>query len=131
MLKVMIKSETIDYCSKNNKLKNNKEQKLLEEIKSLDSKIIINPHCIETLNTLEKKKHELEILQMYKTKGAMIRSRARYIKDGEKNSKYFLNLEKSRGSSNTILSVQDNTGHNRNNHFEIIETIKDYYKKQL
>ncbi len=65
---------------------------------------------------------------MHKTKGAIIRSRAKYIKDGEKNSKYFLNLEKSRGNFNTILSVQDDNGQRHNDHFEIIKTIKNYYE---
>ena len=128
MLKVKIKSETIDYSTKLNSYKNKKEQNLLKEIKSLDSKIVLNPQCEVTLNTLEKKKKELEVFQLNKTKGAIVRSRAKYIKDGEKNSKYFLNLEKSRGACNTIFSVQDDNGNRHNDHFEILKTIKKYYE---
>ena len=128
MLKVMIKSETIEYSNKINQVRNNKVEKLIHEIKKLDSQIILNPHSKEILSALESKKKELEILQMHKTKGAIIRSRARYIKDGEKNSKYFLNLEKSRGNCNTILSVENDNGHHQNNHFEILTTIKEYHE---
>ena len=128
MLKVMIKTETIDYCTKINMYNNYKEKKLLNEIRSLESEIILHPQHKEILSALEKKKKEIEILQMHKTKGAIIRSRAKYIKDGEKNSKYFLNLEKSRGNFNTILSVQDDNGQRHNDHFEIIKTIKNYYE---
>ena len=128
MLKVMIRSETIEYSNKINHIRNNTVEKLIHEIKKLDSEIILNPHSKEILSALESKKKELEILQIHKTKGAIIRSRARYVKDGEKNSKYFLNLEKSRGNCNTILSVQNENGLRQNNHFEIIKTIKDFHE---
>ena len=39
------------------------------------------------------KKIELENIIEYKTKGAIIRSKARWYNEGEKNNKYFLNLE--------------------------------------
>ena len=36
---------------------------------------------------------ELKNIIEYKTKGAIIRSKARWHNEGEKNNKYFLNLE--------------------------------------
>ena len=42
---------------------------------------------------LRVKKIELENIIEYKTKGAIIRSKARWYNEGEKNDKYFLNLE--------------------------------------
>ena len=42
---------------------------------------------------LNIKKKELESIIEYKTKGGIIRSRARWYNEGEKNSNYFLNLE--------------------------------------
>ena len=42
---------------------------------------------------LRVKKIELENIIEYKTKGAIIRSKARWYNEGEKNNKYFLNLE--------------------------------------
>ena len=43
-------------------------------------------------NNMEKR--DLENIYDYRAKGAMLRSKARYVEDGEKNSSYFLNLEK-------------------------------------
>ena len=43
---------------------------------------------------LERVKIKLSDFQTEKTRGAIIRSRARWYEHGEKNSKYFLNLEK-------------------------------------
>ena len=39
-------------------------------------------------------KRKLENLTSVRTRGHIIRSKARYVEEGEKNSKYFLNLEK-------------------------------------
>mgnify|MGYP003692148107 CR=1 FL=1 len=41
-----------------------------------------------------------------KTKGAQIRSKLRWIEEGEKNSKYFFNLEKHNQSSNIIKELK-------------------------
>ena len=52
----------------------------------------------------EKQKliNEFKQTGRYKTKGCIIRSRARWYNEGEINSKYFLNLEKRHCKSNTI-----------------------------
>ena len=43
---------------------------------------------------LEKKRRELETIIEYQTKRAILRSKSRWYNEGEKNTKYFLNLEK-------------------------------------
>ena len=43
---------------------------------------------------MQAKNKELERINSYKTKEAIIRSKARCYNEGKKNSKYFLNLEK-------------------------------------
>ena len=43
---------------------------------------------------LEDKMRELEKIIEYKTKGAILRAKCRWYNEGEKNTKYFLNLEK-------------------------------------
>ena len=45
-------------------------------------------------NELEVKKLQLENVVQRQTQGAMIRSKTRWHNEGEKNTKYFLNLEK-------------------------------------
>ena len=41
-----------------------------------------------------------------KARGAQIRSRVKYIEKGEKNTKYFLGIEKSKGAQNTIQEIK-------------------------
>ena len=56
MLKVMIRSETIEYSNKINHIRNNTVEKLIHEIKKLDSEIVLNHHSKEILSALESKK---------------------------------------------------------------------------
>ena len=52
-----------------------------------------NP-CNNTRLALEKCKQDLEALYENEVEGVILRARARWHEHGEKNSKYFLNLEK-------------------------------------
>ena len=56
----------------------------------------------------EKRKCENELSKIYddEAKGYFVRSRAKWIEEGEKSSKYFLGLEKKRQNSNTIRKVK-------------------------
>ena len=51
---------------------------------------------------IEGKKRELERIIEYQTKGAILRSKSRWYNEGEKNTKYFLNLEKRHCEQATI-----------------------------
>ena len=59
---------------------------------------------------IEGKKRELETIIEYQTKGTILRSRSRWYNEGEKNTKYFLNLEKRHYKQGTItqLKVSEN-----------------------
>ena len=64
---------------------------------------------------------------MHTAKGAQIRSKIQWTQEGEKNTKYFLGLEKAKGNANTIeeLKVGEKT---LNKPLEILSGIKSYYK---
>ena len=59
---------------------------------------------------LERIKIKLSDFQTEKTRGAVIRSRARWYEHGEKNSKYFLNLEKLNYRRKHISSLINHNG---------------------
>lgn len=70
-----------------------KEEELNLKYQALLQKFHDNP-CETTRLETEKVKSDLEALYDKKVEGIIIRSRARWHEHGEKNSKYFLNLEK-------------------------------------
>ena len=59
---------------------------------------------------LETKKCALEAIIEYRTKAAILRSKTQWYNEGEKNTKYFINLEKTHCKQGTItqLKVKDN-----------------------
>ena len=57
----------------------------------------------EASRGLEEKKTELEKIIEYRTKGTILRAKCRWHNEGERNTKYFLNLEK-RHFKNCVIS---------------------------
>ena len=85
------------------------ENDLLEEIDRLEKAKEIN------FELLDKKRNDLQEIRNKKMEGVKIRSRVRWISDGEKVTKYFCNFEKRNFVSKCMNSLKKNNG----------ETIKD------
>lgn len=57
------------------------------------------------MNRKRELENQLNNLYDKKAQGAQIRSRAKWVSDGEKNTKYFLSLEKKHQTQNVIHEV--------------------------
>ena len=79
------------------------------------------------------RKKELNMLIENKIDGYILRSKAQMVQEGEKNSKYFANLEKKRAESKVISRLNIN-GKIITNQAEILKGEKSYngklYRKQ-
>ena len=67
--------------------------------------------------------------QTEKTRGAIIRSRARWYEHGEKNSKYFLNLETLNYRRKHISSLINHNGTRINDPKEILNEERNFFKE--
>ena len=56
--------------------------------------MISSDETIKAMESLHNKKLEFERICQYKTKGSIIRCKAKWYNEGKKNTKFFLNLEK-------------------------------------
>ena len=97
-MKMKIRAKSLEY-TKRKKKKDNSEEQLLElDIRSLNERLEQRniPDCKRKtiLNQIEVKTIRREKICQYKTRGSIIRSKTRWYNEGEKNTKYFLNLEK-------------------------------------
>ena len=81
------------------------KQKLLNDIRYAEEHIIDNPDDTIVANRLHNLKQKLDMFISAETEGARIRCREKWIEDGEKCTKFFLNLEKQRSNLNTIFRV--------------------------
>ena len=77
---------------------------LMEKIDDLQSRI---PLSENESDLLHRSILDLQDLQSEYIKGVMFRSKAKWYQEGEKNTKYFLNLERARYNSKTCRTLLD------------------------
>ena len=128
MCKIKIKENTINYSKKKSKRTKNQIRELESNLNDLEKKLSLN--FDETL--LKQKSHlksELEIIATEKANGAHIRARAKYIEKGEKQTNYFLSLEKIRANNNTITCLKNEQGEMIREQSEIMKIQSNFYKE--
>ena len=83
-----------------------------------------------TKPNLSKSKSNFQTFKLKKkTRGAIIRSRARWYEYGEKNSKYFLHLEKVNYRRKYISSLINHYGTRINDPNEILNEERNFFKE--
>ena len=130
MIKLEIRNTSIKYSKAKMKEMRKKEDIIENEIASLERQLEKDPgnnNKAALVDQLKLKKKELESIIEYKTKGAIIRSRARWYNEGEKNSKYFLNLENRHCKRKTITQIKGNDGSFLTNDSDILEECNIFY----
>ena len=94
MIKMEIRMFCIPFCKRLAKSNRSKEIELLRKLKQLNVHLDQNPGDANLMTELERVKLDFQKISEHKTKGAIIRSRVWWYEHGERNSKYFINLEK-------------------------------------
>ena len=128
MIKLKVRESSL-YYSKERKKKSALQEDEIErtiaaiEIK-LEDKNIEAKQREELLGVLKSKKDQHEKIIEYRTKGAILRSQCRWHNEGEKNTKYFLNLEKRHYKQGTISQLKTDND-------IVITTDKDILKECL
>ena len=102
-LKEAIKEKTIHFSSDRQKARNKQRVKLTNQLIAAKQTLVDGDesakHRIKLIET------ELKTLGTQQLEGTKIRSRAQWLEDGEKPTRYFCNLEKSRATKNSIHSL--------------------------
>ena len=130
--KIRIKEFSITYSIKKSQQYRNKIEMMEDKIQQFESKIHLSLNNEEKQSLLlTKKKIEQEYDQIYEAsaKGAQVRSRAKYVEDGERNSKYFLNLEKNHQNNNSISSIKNELNEQVTDRKEILDVTTNFYTK--
>ena len=112
MIKMKVREKSISYATaKNHKTKFREADILFKEISRLEKELDENTGLSDTQksllqSSLDNLKSEMEEIIEYRTKGAVLRSRTRWYNEGEKNTKYFLILEKQHYKQGTISRLK-------------------------
>ena len=92
-VKYNIRAHAIRHSKRKAKQRNETETKLQNELNAAKKAVQTNPSEYNA-TLLDAAQKQLESFYEEKTKGIIVRARARWHEQGEKSTKYFLNLEK-------------------------------------
>jgi hypothetical protein len=128
LIKMELRSSTI--CFSKGKAKENREQmkKKMEHVNILENEINVDP-TEERLKKYYECKKYIEDFNNEKAKGALIRSKIDWAEHGEKNSKFFLNLEKRNYNMKCITKLLDENSDEISKPDEILTYEEHFYKR--
>ena len=112
MIKLKVCEKTLRYSKIKTKQAKQREiyveqtiATLQEELNNRNIDDMLSSHLEEQLN---ESRLELKKIIEFRTKGAILRSKTRWYNEGEKNTKYFLNLAKRHYNQGTISQIKLN-----------------------
>ena len=123
-IKHVIKEFSIEFSKK-------KSRSLKNNVIDIENKIKqIEEMPYNEINHTKKQSLEKELNEIYerKSKGAYIRSRANWIRYGDKCTSYFLNLEKKHQKNNVIEKIGENDKYVYNNN-DILGALCNFYEQ--
>ena len=132
-MKLQIRSSSLHYAKKKKAKMKSQETSLEVDILALQRKLEENNFSetekTEILNELDVKILQKEEISKLKIQGTIIRSKSRWYNEGEKNTKYFLNLEKRHFNKKTIKSLQLADNSIIKTDSEILKEAESFYRQ--
>ena len=123
MLLLEIRQKSIFKASALKKERNSKTRELEEALKRLSE------NNQESSEEFIMKKEQLENIRAKTMEGVLIRSKARWIGEGEKTSQYFCSLEKRHYTSKRMTSPIKDNGIETNDNDEIVNEVRMFYEQ--
>ena len=107
MVKMEIRAFTINYSKRKAKRVRDEEAALQMDLINIQNRLQATYSECDKVE-MDRLKSKLAKITDAKTQGSIVRSRARWYEHGEKNSKYFFNLEKSNQRKKHVTSLINN-----------------------
>ena len=123
-IKMKIRGMTIKYCGQKKREREVYERNINKQLLELDLK----PYSEDNVEQISLLKSELETIIQMKTEGAIVRSQVQWAEEGERNTSFFLNLEKHNAENKIIqqLKVENKTITDSES---ILIELQNFYKK--
>ena len=126
LIKYKIRQQTIRYSKTKARERRAKLQNLEKDLKECAEKCDSHPNT-KNLEELECLQTEYDSMYDYITQGTIIRSRATWYEFGERNNKYFLNLENSNKKKSTVRKVFNREGKLTTDPKQIMNELEVFY----
>ena len=127
MLKVKIKTFTSNYSKLKSAKRRNLLVKMYDELDTVEKELARNPDRVTLHSKRIKIKLEIELAEQHRVRAAQTRARVKWVEEGEKNTKYFLGLEKSRANAKIMEEVYNENGTLVSKQSEIVNVQKRYF----
>ena len=124
--KKRIREFSISYCVLKFRERKQNEIELEKKLQDLEKKLAINV-SEDLIRERNEVKNNLDLLWLEKSKGYHVRSRVKWVEDGERSTSYFLGLEKKRQSNNCITSLKDVNGLSQSADKDILTVASSFY----
>jgi exonuclease III len=127
-IKMLVRSETVNYSSHKSKQRREQESKLLEEYKTIETNMTEQPddNTRQQYMTVIK---ELEMINNERTRGCQIRAKASHIEYNEHNSSYFFAKEKNNAMKKNISTIQLDDGSKVTQQDKILKCQQKFYER--
>ena len=128
LLKLKIKEESVKYSKHAAIKRKNNSVDLSNKIALCELALAQTPNDLTLQNKCANLKLQLDLHEQIALKSAQVRSRVKWIEEGERNTKYFLNLEKSRANGKLFSSLELDSGDIVVNQSDILKCQKSYFE---
>ena len=123
-----IRSKTIAYATMKKKKSREAENKLIADIEQLEKH---TPQSQTDVEQIRLKNQELFSLRQKRMEGVLLRSRARWVAEGEKITKYFCSLEKRNYVNKRMFKLVNADGSTTTDLEEINEKVNSFTKHYI
>jgi len=127
LCKNKIRSSTKEFTKGSQKTKKHEMVYIEKKLQNLYNKCVNSPNDDNIKLQYHNCKLEYELLYSHFMKGLQIRSKEKWVEEGEKCTKYFLNLEKNRGSQKSINKLRCKNGTVTTDQSTILNEEVDYF----
>jgi len=132
MVKIRVKEASIRFCTALTRSQRKETKELERQLAEIEDIMIISYEPLENQRLSRIKDRLKEIYDetyLNKAKAAQVRSKARYIEEGERSTSFFLSLEKRHQISNSICSVEKDDGSVTTDTTDIIGETRSFYER--
>jgi len=127
LCKNKIRTFSIEFASRHKQSTNNNISEVECKLQNAYIDTVKHPADDDLKSVYNKLKFENEVLNEHYLKGLQIRSKAKWVEDGEKSTKFFLNLEKNNISRKSVTILNDSHGISITDQDKILDEEVNYF----
>ena len=126
--KIKIREASISFSKMKSGERQMRLKVLKNQLREVEDKLSLDRNNEELLKKLQDTKLAIDLQSLYSAQGAQTRSRVKWIEEGEKNTKFFLGLEKTSQNNKLITRLTDENGRIYTKQDELLDYQAKFYK---